>query len=233
MESMKGRSQSGARFQQRINQMTNGFGTLVHTRDGREVGAIDRLIVDATGRQVKAAVIRKGLLLHRDVEVPLALLHRSKLDDLDLALSAHEVESLPPIHEPTDDRSPAQPTAIHAYLGGDSGRPQDVSADYPAREQADHHAGRPPPAVMNLGILFKKNLGGAIVRRGSIVTGRDGKSIGTVRNARFDPETGLLIALIIRTGSLIPRDWELTARLIAGLRDGVVYLKVDAGQLMT
>jgi sporulation protein YlmC with PRC-barrel domain len=223
--------------QQRNNQMTNGLGTPVHTRDGREIGAIDRLIVDPSGQQVKTAVIRKGLLLHRDVEVPLALLRCSRRGNLDLNLSAGEVDKLPLFREPLDPRQQTGYIAGAPYQGHDSGwlttKSLVAPSRTPAHRAADHYAGRPPPLNATRGAFLNTDQTGTTVRRGSIVTGRDGKSVGTVRDAQFDPESGRLIALIIRTGSLIPKDWELTARLIAGLRNGVVYLKVDACQLMT
>jgi len=216
--------------------MTNGLGTPVHTRDGQEIGAIDRLIVDPSGQQVKTAVIRKGLLLHRDVEVPLALLRCARVGHLDLTLSAHEVGKLPLFREPMDPRQQAG-FASGAFQSDDPEWPGTESLVAPTRSSvyrgAGHYAGRPPPLRASGGVSLNIDRAGTTLRRGSIVTGRDGKSVGTVRDAQFDPESGRLVALIIRTGSLIPKDWELTARLIAGLRHGVVYLKVDACQLMT
>ena len=49
-------------------------GARVRTTDGQDVGTIDRLIVDPGNNEIKAAVIHKGLILPRDVEVPLSAL---------------------------------------------------------------------------------------------------------------------------------------------------------------
>lgn len=217
--------------------MTSGFGTPVHTRDGREIGVIDRLIVDPWGLQVKAAVIRKGFWQHRDVEVPLSLLRRSRVGNLDLTLSAQEVARLPLVREPTGTRARAGYAAFSGYQAEDAprsiGDALDAPNGYPARNAVGYYAGRSPLPNATRAVPLKADQAGTIVRRGSIVIGRDGESVGTVRSAQFDPESGRLISLIVRTGSFIPKDWELTARLIAGLDDGVVYLKVDACQLMT
>ena len=48
------------------------LGARVRTTDGKDVGTIDRLIVDPSNNEIKAAVIRKGMIQPRDVEVPLS-----------------------------------------------------------------------------------------------------------------------------------------------------------------
>lgn len=197
--------------------MTSGFGTPVRARDGRQIGTIDRLILDPARNEVKAAVLRRGLLPRRDVEVPLALLRRSRVGDLSVDLSPGEVDRLPPFHEAAYTNLPSGYIPPSGYPGENFYWPKS------AQERA------PAPR----GTVSRHDLERAAIGRGSLVMGRDGKSVGRVQEVRFDSESGHLDALIIRVEPPSQKDWELTSLLIAGLGDGVVYLKVDAGQLMT
>src|ERR671936_220544 len=57
---------------ERRHPMRVELGARVRTTDGKDVGTIDRLIVDPSNNEIKAAVIHKGMILPRDVEVPLS-----------------------------------------------------------------------------------------------------------------------------------------------------------------
>jgi uncharacterized protein YrrD len=200
--------------------MTNGFATHVRARDGQEIGAIDRLILDAAGNKVKAAVIRKGRLLRRDVEVPLSLLRRSSSGDLHLDLNSDEVEQLPPFDEAAYVNPPAGYIAPAGYPGENFYLPRSAVADPSTEKRAPR------------GALSAEEFDRARIHEGSLVLARDGKYVGNVRETWFDPESGRLTALIIRTDSWTKKECELAAPMIAGLRDGVVYLRIDAYRLL-
>jgi len=210
--------------------MANGFATHVHARDGQEVGAIDRLILDSTGNKVKAAVIRKGRLLRRDVEVPLNLLRRSPSGDLRLDLSAGEVDQLPPFDEAAYTNPPAGYIAPAGYPGENFYLPRRAAGAASTSQSAPSQAAYLPASPR--AALSREAFDQARIRGGSLVLGRDGTCVGNVRKICFTPESGHLPGLIIRIDSWTNKDYELAAPLIAGLRDSVVHLKVDARHLL-
>src|SRR5438067_9180068 len=75
------------------------LGARVRTTDGKDVGTIDRLIVDPGNNEIKAAVIRKGVILPRDVEVPLSALEPGPDGTIRLAYTADQVDQLPEFFE--------------------------------------------------------------------------------------------------------------------------------------
>ena len=46
------------------------LGSTVRTSDGKDIGRIDKLVLDPDTGQVKSVVVRKGVILHDDVEIP-------------------------------------------------------------------------------------------------------------------------------------------------------------------
>jgi hypothetical protein len=52
------------------------------------VGTIDRLIIDPSNNEIKAAVIRKGMILPRDVEVPLSAIETGPHGSVQLTYTA-------------------------------------------------------------------------------------------------------------------------------------------------
>src|SRR4029078_5103015 len=47
------------------------LGARVATSDGKDVGTIEKLILDPDTGDVFSVVVRKGTLFHRDIEIPL------------------------------------------------------------------------------------------------------------------------------------------------------------------
>src|SRR5207247_5048756 len=66
------------------------LGARVRTSDGQEVGVVDKLIFDPATERVKAVAIRRGFILHRDVEVPIEDLRAGPGDELLLSRSADQ-----------------------------------------------------------------------------------------------------------------------------------------------
>ncbi|HVC80256.1 MAG TPA: PRC-barrel domain-containing protein [Chloroflexota bacterium] len=215
--------------------MAHGFATQVHARDGQVIGAIDRLILDPAGNKVKAAVIRKGRFLRRDVEVPLNLLSRSASGDLHLDLNSGEVSQLPLFDEAAYTSPPTGYIAPAGYPGENFYLPRsvgDASANPSVPVRADDRPAALPAARPPRGVFSRETCEQARVREGSLVLGRDGTGVGHVRDICFDPESGRLTALFVRVDSWPNKEYELAVPLIAGLHDGIVRLKVNARHLL-
>src|ERR671933_442313 len=84
---------------ERRHPMRVELGARVRTTDGKDVGTIDRLIVDPSNNEIKAAVIRKGIILPRDVEVPLSTIEPGPNGSVQLTYTADQVDQLPEFFE--------------------------------------------------------------------------------------------------------------------------------------
>ncbi|HWE62454.1 MAG TPA: PRC-barrel domain-containing protein [Chloroflexota bacterium] len=210
------------------------LGMHVYTSDDKDIGTVDRLILDPERGTVKAAVVRKGLLLHDDVEVPAEMMVARSRGDARIAYTAAEVDRLPRFDEgsyisPPPDYLPPMgypSTSIYWPVGyGVGAAPFDMqpapgmAAPWTGDTEVDHEIGA---------ALRRQDLENAVIGEGSAVLGRDGEKVGTVHELTFDPATSRLTGLVVHKGILMGKDTELPASLIDTVDDGVVYLKVDA-----
>ncbi len=208
------------------------LGAAVRTVDGKDVGTVDRLILDLRRGEVKSAVIRKGLLLPRDVEVPLTAMTVDEQGYVRLTYTADLLDDLPPFFEGDYTTTPpaGYPVPPLAYPPG--------SLYWPATY--GYGMGVPPatglgPAIdagADRGVrtevnraLRRQDLDNALVGEGSAVKSSDGEHVGDVHRLVFDAETGEVTGLVVRQGVLFTEDVELPAALISSADDGVIYLR--------
>src|SRR6266545_4349468 len=74
-------------------------GTGVYTSDGRDVGRIDRVVLDPKTKEVTHIVVRKGFLFTEDKIVPLSLIASALEDQVRLRPDAGDLGALPPFEE--------------------------------------------------------------------------------------------------------------------------------------
>ena len=211
------------------------IGSSVLSNDDHDLGSVDRLIVDPTRNEVIAAVIRKGMLLPRDTEVPISSIRQSPDGNLSIDLSMEDVKNLPEFQEavyvapPSDYRmAPGYtPGSLYWPAGMITGAPQNVPNFTP---DPDPTTGMAVENEVRAG-LSREELESAVIGKGSTVTGRDGKSVGKVEELAFDAGTGKLAGLVVRSGLLTHNDRRVDASLIDEVEEGVIHLKVDADQL--
>ncbi len=203
--------------------MDIGLGMQEVTSDGQDIGSIDRLILDPDTNQVKAAVIRKGVFLRRDIEAPRDLLDVLPDGAIRLAATAKEAHSLPEFlpsaytTPPADYPLPAGYSAESMYvpygygLGGLGVTPLGMMTDTAVSREVS-------------AAWRRQDLENAVVQEGSVVLGHDGEQVGEVHQLTFDEQTGVLTHIVVRKGFLFTKDTELPASLIGGVSDGVVTL---------
>src|SRR5262245_29850201 len=75
------------------------FGATVYTSDDHEVGAIDRLIVDASTGRLRSVAVRQGRLLKHDIEVPFAAFQAGDDERLRLNVSSDGLDAFPRFDE--------------------------------------------------------------------------------------------------------------------------------------
>jgi len=89
-------------------------GTHVYTADGKDVGAIDRVVLDPHSKVVTHIVIRQGLLLTEDKVVPLELVAHADEEQVRLAQTDDQLPEFAPFEEtyylPLDDDTGKYPT---------------------------------------------------------------------------------------------------------------------------
>jgi uncharacterized protein YrrD len=205
------------------------LGARVRTSDGKDVGVVDKLIFDPAIERVRAVAIRRGLILHRDVEIPVDDLRAGPGGELRLNRTADQVADLPPFDEssygspPLDYVAPvgipsvglAWPVGIGPGLSPDAPEP---GLDARVREEI-------------ASTLYARDLENEVVGEGSTVRSRDGEKVGEVHRIAFEAETGRVQSLVVRRGFLVTEDVELPASAIASVGDGVVSLNLDASTL--
>lgn len=203
------------------------LGAKVQTSDGKDVGAVDQLIVDPGSKEVKSVVVRKGVLLPRDVEIPLDVLESADGRDVRLSYTSAQVDRLPEFHESSYTVTPPvgfMPPAGYPVTG--MLWPQNYQWAMPsaaaATYEADHEAGAE---------LRQQDLENAVIAEGSSVIDRDGKEVGSAHDLTFDPASGRLAHLVIREGLIFSKNVSVPASLISRVADGVIYLKVKAAEI--
>lgn len=209
--------------------MDVGLGMSVYTSDGQDVGSIDRLILDPGTNEVKAAVIRKGVFLRHDKEVPYEMMDITSDGDIRLSATAAQVHSLPEFlpgaytTPPADYPLPAGYPSESVYLpysfglGGLGATPLGMMPDNAeAREvRAAWH---------------RQDIENAVIQEGSKVFSREEEQVGEVHQLNFDQHTGVLTHIVVRRGFIFTKDTELPASMIAGVRDGAVTLSISAAE---
>ena len=59
-------------------------GATVRTADGKDVGHLDRVVMDPKSKEVTHVIVRKGMLFTEDKVVPLSLIASSTKDEVRL-----------------------------------------------------------------------------------------------------------------------------------------------------
>lgn len=209
------------------------LGATVTTADGKELGTIDKLILDPDTGTVRSIVVRKGFLFTRDLELDLDSIAGQEGGTVRLRHTSAEVDALPEFLEGSYTTLPPDRAAMY-----------ETSAGYPASsllfpsrwsgpvygEPYGHEAtGAVGEEVAAL--HQQQDLANAVIDEGSEVRSRDGEKVGSVHRIVFDPANGRPSAIVVRKGFLFTEDVELPASLISSAGDGVVYLDATHDEL--
>lgn len=205
------------------------LGAAVRASDGQEIGTVDRLIVDPESGGVKAAVLRRGALLTRDVEVPLDALQVDADGAVTVLYSAAEVEALPEFEPDRYVSPPLEYVSPVGYPATGLAWPSSYGLPASATGEGEAIDGETMRAIDEE--MERQNLENAVVGVGSQVLGRDGEKVGDVHEIAFDEETGRITRLVVRRGLIFADEREVPVSLIASVDDDFVYLSVDGGEL--
>ena len=209
------------------------LGARVRTADGKDVGTIDRLIIDPSNNEIKAAVIHKGIFLPRDIEVPLSAIERGPDGSVQLTYTADQVDQLPEFFESNYTATPPAgyvPPTDYPIAGIYWPIGYGVFATPPLPE-TNVSTGSAVLDREAREALERQDLENAVIDEGSDVVDRDGEKVGELARLVFDPDGHRLIRFVVRKGFIFTEDRELPASAITHIDDGVLYLRVSKHEL--
>ncbi len=187
-------------------------GASIFTADGKEVGHIDRVVIDPKTKEVTHIVIRKGFLFVKDKVVPIDLIAAGQEGRITLHIDKDKLEELPDFEEThfvlLDERdlgrnaeSPARGNAPSLYW----------NPPYLETPMAPTTSYRQPAVVAETRTNIPQDT--VAVMEGAKVITRDGKHVGNVEqvltDSREDRVTHFLIArgFLQKERKLIPVGW--------------------------
>jgi sporulation protein YlmC with PRC-barrel domain len=189
----------------------------VWTRDGKQVGSVERAVLDPRTNEVTDIVISTGTLLGRDILIPRAELERATPDGdaLRLRLSRAELEKLP-------DYLPAN------YAMPPRGwiAPAGYSFTYDAYLW---------PTGYNSTAGQKGTF--TTVPKGAVIFDRNDDEVGVIDDLHLDPESGRLRGLVARLGgpalTLLGggKTVEIPSELVDRVGEGSVHVRVGKADL--
>jgi sporulation protein YlmC with PRC-barrel domain len=202
------------------------FGATVYTSDDHELGAIDRLIVDASTGRLRSVAIRQGRLLKHDIEVPLAAFQAGDDGRLRLNVSSAGLDAFPRFDEDQYTRANDQ------YARDLGSSPETVMLPSNATNVLiDTLADQSVAAVeasRQLELMFSQlDLENAVVGAGSPVRSSDGQEVGRLRSVSFD-DSGRARWFSVDGVAGGPADLTLPVTAVERVADGVIDLKVAA-----
>jgi sporulation protein YlmC with PRC-barrel domain len=193
----------------------------VWTRDGEEVGSVERAVVDPRTNEVTDIIINTGAVLGRDILIPRAELERATRDGdaLRLRLSRAELEELP-------DYLPANYVMPpHGWVA-----PAGYGFTYDAYlwpAGYNHTAGFAAEQTGNL----------ATVPKGAVIFDRNDEEVGVIDDVRLDAESGELRGFVARLGDPAltlfggGKTVEIPSELVERVAEGSVHVRVGKAEL--
>ncbi len=177
----------------------------VLTKDNRVVGKVDRVVMDPAKNQVTHIVIHKGVLLTRDIVVPVETIERAAEHEVQLSITAAELEKMPDLVE-EDYVVPPHAAPIGPYVPGTVLWP--LAYVYaPDIMYEERHV---PEETVD-------------ITEGTDVECLDGK-IGVVDEVIVDSTTKRVTGLVVRRGFVLTRDVTVPVFLIKRADAEVVQL---------
>ncbi len=176
------------------------LGMMVVSQDG-DVGRVDRLVVRPGSGEVTGLVVRKGLLLRKDVVVPVEAIEEVTEDFIRIRFSSQELDALPPFREEAYTAAPAE----WRTAGG-----QAIPGAIFALPEASVQQGLEATTTGQTTEIT----GGQVLKAGQTVSCRDG-DVGRLSLVLLDPATRRATHFVIRRGALrrdtiVPVDWIRT-----------------------
>lgn len=196
----------------------------VVSREGADLGKIDKVIFDPQTSATKSIVVRKGTILTRDVAIPTERIRVAAPTRVELDMSKDEVEALRDFVESDYSWPPNNWVAPYGWPVGGVMWP----TAYVGAEPIGFMPPVAPPVPEEvLEAERKEALENAVVGHGADVLAVGGEKVGTVHNVLIDPTSRKPSRVILKRGLLVTEDVELPGDWVESVDDERVTLNVD------
>jgi uncharacterized protein YrrD len=199
-------------------------GTGVFTAEGREVGHIDRVVMDPGTKEVTHVVVRKGFLFTEDKVVPIDMIASATDDHVVLRSGVGNLDTLPLFEEthyiPLEEAEPdlrrtakdASPMYWYPPIGLAAwGAPGDFG---PEPLYATHTEKNIPEGTVAL-------------KEGSKVISSDGNQVGNVERVVTDSQTDRATHILISQGLLLTEKKLIPVTWVSAIMEKEVHLMVS------
>jgi uncharacterized protein YrrD len=209
------------------------LGAKVTTADDKAIGTIEKLILDPDSGDVFSVVVRKGLLFHRDIEIPIDGIVGRQDGATRLQYTEKQLDDLRTFDEGSYTTPPPERSSEYAsgygYPTASLLWPSSWSGPVSGEPYGHEAVGAVGDEVATM--HREQDLSNSVIEEGSTVRSRDGEKVGEVHRLEFDAQTGRPTMLVIRKGFLFTEDIEVPAGLISSVDDDVVYLDVRRDEI--
>lgn len=196
-------------------------GASIFTEEGKEVGHIDRVVIDPKTKDVTHIVVRKGLLFTQDKVVPEKFIATGNADRITLRMKTKKLNELPDYEEAhyvtLNEEELARTEKTPIFYAP-------VSYWYPPYPEMVVAPYIEPPYQVETTLNIPK--GTVAVKEGAKVITRDEQHVGNVEQVLTSAKTGRVTHLMIAKGMLLKEKKMIPAGWIDRLAEGEVRLAV-------
>ena len=204
-------------------------GTRVVTTDGKEVGKINRFVIDPVTNEVTHIVVQKGWLLTEDKVVPLDKVNTATEHDVVLSETVNDFDDLPPFEETHFIRADGEET--DRTTAGESSRLRVAPAYY--WYPTGGYLGFPASGIGYENwpqVEVKQNIPEDTValKEGSKVVSSDDKHVGNIEQLFVDLDSNRATHFLISQGVLFKDRKVVPARWVKTIAEDSVHLAVTS-----
>lgn len=201
-------------------------GTSVFTASDKEVGKINRFVLDPETNEVTHVVVQKGWLFTEDKLVPIDWVSSATEEKVVLNESTGDFDQLPPFEETHFIRVSEEPTG---------------PADYPPYLYAPAYYWYPPSGYIGYPVGYygwppvetQRNIPGNTIplREGSDVVSSDGEHVGDVERIFVDPDSNRATHFLVSEGLFFKERKLVPAHWVRTVQEDKVHLNVSSQML--
>jgi sporulation protein YlmC with PRC-barrel domain len=192
----------------------------IRTRDGEEVGYVDRVVIEPRTRRISHLVVRQGALLPDDRVMPIDWVEDTGGGELRLTAAAGDFDRLPPFEETHYVPLPEEDIATwHAA-------PVGIAPVY----WYPPFTAVPPAPYFLYPREVERNIpeDSLTVSEGATVLTSDGEEVGEIERIFADPDTGRLTHLLMSDGTIARHRKLIPALWLSRAGEDEVHLAVSS-----
>lgn len=215
----------------------------VYTADGKQVGVIDRVVIDPGTQEVSHVIVRHGWLFAEDKVVPMAWVDEATADQVRLRSDVKNLDELPRFEEThyvaydaaEENTTPGSTPTTDAATATEYVQPYYA---YPPVGVAWPGFYSDPLGAYALGaypaqgykVEVERNIpeGTVALREGATVVDNSGEQVGKVARIVLDDKSQQATHLLVSAGWLFPEQRLIPLNWVKEVADDEVQLQVSA-----